>query len=67
MMSLDSGPTDDTTGAALCRDCGTYVSKRFARVFGDNEHRVYGCPSCSTFRERSEGGATDSDAKRWWY
>lgn len=67
MMPLDSAPTDDATSAPLCRDCGAYVSKQFARVFGDNAHRVYGCPSCSTFRERSEGGASESDSKPWWY
>jgi hypothetical protein len=38
-----------------------YVSKGFARVFGDNQDRVDGCPACTTFRERSEGAVTPDD------
>jgi hypothetical protein len=32
---------------ATCENCGTTVSDRFAKVLGDNEDRVRGCPSCS--------------------
>jgi predicted SprT family Zn-dependent metalloprotease len=30
-----------------CETCDEHVSKRFRRVFGDTEGRVYACPSCS--------------------
>lgn len=40
-----------------CLGCGAFVTDRFARVFGDNDNRVYGCPECSTERELY-GGAT---------
>jgi len=30
-----------------CRNCGAPVTKQFARVFGDNRHRVFACLNCS--------------------
>jgi len=43
---------------ARCRNCGTFVSQQFARVFGDNEDAVHRCIECSnrsTLRN-GEGG-----------
>jgi len=44
-----------------CRNCGSHVTKRFARVFGDNSDIPHACPECSTNvdleREASNAGA----------
>ncbi|WP_135536978.1 DUF7563 family protein [Halostella pelagica] len=42
-----------------CRNCGAYVSNQFARVFGNNQNRVYACLDCSTTRDLREGVATE--------
>lgn len=41
---------------ARCQNCGAFVSARFARVFGDNDDRVYGCRECMTTTELFAGG-----------
>jgi protein-arginine kinase activator protein McsA len=30
-----------------CQNCHEPVTAQFARVFGDNEGRVFGCPQCN--------------------
>lgn len=30
-----------------CRNCGTRVTEDFARVFGDNDGRVFHCHECT--------------------
>ena len=42
-----------------CQNCGEYVTDQFAKVFGNNEDRVYACLDCSTTRALREGVATD--------
>ena len=43
-----------------CQNCGTSVSSKFGRVFGDNDDKVYACPECSSrgrgIRERLVAG-----------
>jgi DNA-directed RNA polymerase subunit RPC12/RpoP len=39
--------TESRTAHHTCEGCDGYVSAQFARVFGDNEDRVYACPACS--------------------
>jgi hypothetical protein len=34
-----------------CGHCGAFVTPRFARVFGDNDDQVHGCPACTTLAE----------------
>lgn len=46
-----------------CLNCGRHVTLRFARVLGDNENRVHGCPHCYGFRELSDGEAASSDGR----
>ena len=46
---------------AECRGCGSYVSTEFARVFGDNEDEVFGCPQCVPFSALMEGGGAAPD------
>lgn len=38
-----------------CNDCGTFVTPRFARVFGDNADDVYGCRNCKPVVELVDG------------
>jgi len=40
-----------------CLDCGGHVTEQFARVFGDRDDVIHGCPECSTFAELQRGGA----------
>ncbi len=35
-----------------CQNCGGHVSRQFARVLGDNDDVVHGCPDCSTTSDR---------------
>lgn len=43
-----------------CNNCNSYVTPRFARVFGDNTNTVHACITCSTLHElrEGEGGTT---------
>lgn len=35
---------------ASCDNCGTFVTPDYARVFGDNDDVVHGCPECMALR-----------------
>lgn len=41
--------------ATRCSNCGRHVTGRFARVMGDNDNEVFGCPRCSGYRELTSG------------
>lgn len=45
-----------------CENCGSSVSDQFARVFGDNENRIHGCPFCESLTACKEGCAADPDS-----
>lgn len=32
----------------VCNDCGSHVSERFAKVMGNNNNQVWGCPNCGS-------------------
>ena len=38
-----------------CINCGSKVTQRFARVFGDNEDDIHGCPECCGLNELCDG------------
>ena len=40
-----------------CTRCGAFVTSAFARVFGDNDDRVHGCPECLQSRDLEDGGS----------
>lgn len=44
-----------------CRNCGSYVTESFARVFGDNDDHVYACLECSTMRALRTGSGVLHD------
>jgi len=50
-----------TGTAPHCNVCGSAVSHRFTKIFGDNQDEVYGCLDCSTKRVLHSGGAASSD------
>jgi hypothetical protein len=41
-----------------CNNCGSFITTKFARVFGDNRHSVDGCVSCLTAAELTAGEAS---------
>jgi len=41
-------------GRTECKNCGAFVTKQFARVFGDNRNRVHACIECSTLASLRE-------------
>lgn len=46
-----------------CNDCGSAVTASFARVFGDREGIVSGCPHCTDAdRPARAGGELDAEA-----
>ncbi|WP_247010599.1 DUF7563 family protein [Halorientalis litorea] len=44
-----------------CRNCGSYVTESFTRVFGDNDDNVYACLECSTMRALRTGSGVLHD------
>lgn len=37
------------------KQCGSFVTADFVRVFGNNHDRVYGCPDYTTYADLIEG------------
>lgn len=52
----------DTGTRTRCGNCDKTVSQQFARVFGDNENTIFGCPSCRSYRELKDGAVRDGDS-----
>lgn len=46
-------------GRTSCQNCGAYVTRTFARVFGDNRDVVHACVECSTMRALRDGSAVE--------
>lgn len=50
----------ETYQMATCENCGSFVTNRFVRVFGNGDNQVFACLNCSTNTELIEGfGAID--------
>ncbi len=43
-------PVGDEKTAPTCRNCGSQVTRQFARVFGDNQDVPHACPECAPNR-----------------
>ena len=52
-MSIES----DELATNRCRNCGSFVTRDFARVFGNNHDEVFGCLDCMTATDVKKGGA----------
>lgn len=48
---------DGTVAENRCQNCGSFVTRDFARVFGNNRNEVFGCLDCMTATEVKKGGA----------
>lgn len=48
MHSLPGEGDAPEAGTNRCRNCGAFVTARFARVFGDNRDVVHECPECAS-------------------
>jgi uncharacterized Zn finger protein len=46
-----------TTSGVACEHCGIEHTRRFVRVFGDNDGRLHRCPACDTTRRLRNGSA----------
>jgi len=44
-----------------CRNCDAHVTEQFARVLGDNEDDVHGCPECTPQTDIYDGAAAQTD------
>ncbi|UIP01521.1 hypothetical protein Hbl1158_15405 (plasmid) [Halobaculum sp. CBA1158] len=47
-----------------CVTCGSHVTERFARVFGDNRDVVRRCIACSRAADLDESGDPEEGAAR---
>jgi len=45
------------TGQNRCQNCNSFISFRFARVFGNNDDQVDGCLHCANLRVLRNGEA----------
>ncbi|WP_101298276.1 DUF7563 family protein [Halegenticoccus soli] len=60
-----SSRTNSGAGAqSTCKNCGAFVTRRFARVYGNNADEVYGCLNCQRARDLREGNHLDARHKR---
>lgn len=48
---------------SVCEGCGAVHSDAYARVFGDSENVLHGCPDCQTRVYRSRGGTAGVEIK----
>ncbi len=56
---------DNKTAETQCRNCGSFVTPQFTRVFGNNQNVVFGCFECMTATDVKRGSANDpEDAAR---
>lgn len=47
-----------------CNRCDGYVSRDYARVFGDNHDDVTSCPDCPPERADSDGGREEGSERK---
>ncbi|WP_423744766.1 hypothetical protein V5735_01605 (plasmid) [Haladaptatus sp. SPP-AMP-3] len=43
-----------------CDNCEAHITRRFQRVFGNEDGEVFGCPRCTTGSDLFEGKATEA-------
>jgi hypothetical protein len=44
-----------------CQNCNSYISFRFARVFGNNDDKVHACINCTNLNALRDGNAGLTD------
>ncbi len=60
--SSSSSSSSGARGETRCQSCGSFVTARFARVFGNNHDEVFGCLECETATAVKQGAARAPDA-----
>ncbi|WP_233274872.1 DUF7563 family protein [Haladaptatus cibarius] len=60
-MSASRNVDDSTMADTQCRNCGSFVTPQFTRVFGNNQNEVFGCFECMTATEVKRGRANHPD------
>ena len=63
MSSDPSVRPSSQPGENRCRNCGSFVTRDFARVFGNNYNEVFGCLECMSATNVKRGGARSKDAE----
>ncbi|WP_456071295.1 DUF7563 family protein [Haladaptatus caseinilyticus] len=62
-MSTDLSETrsvdDSKTADTRCRNCGSFVTPQFTRVFGNNQNQIFGCFECMTATDVKQGNANN--------
>ncbi|WP_225306780.1 DUF7563 family protein [Haloarcula hispanica] len=62
-----SGDTPDSTTqpeAKTCQNCGSHVSRKFRRIFGDRENVAHRCYDCDSNTRLYRGSAAGKDVDR---
>jgi hypothetical protein len=47
-----------------CNNCDAFVTRDFARVFGENDDEVYGCLDCVGATGVKNGAAKEGESRR---
>lgn len=55
---------NDTETQSQCRNCGSFVTPQFARVYGNNDDEVHGCLRCQRARDLRAGNHLSPEHKR---
>ncbi len=58
MTTTDNPLTENATKTEnRCQSCGAFVTRDFARVFGNNNGQVFGCLECMSATDVKKGKA----------
>ncbi|MGB9931124.1 DUF7563 family protein [Haloarcula amylolytica] len=51
-------------GTKTCQNCGSHVSRKFRRIFGDRENVAHRCYDCDSNTRLYRGSAAEKDVDR---
>lgn len=57
-LDRDRNAGTDPGRRRKCHNCESFISRKFARVFGDNDDRAHACIECSTLHSLRDGEAS---------
>ena len=55
---------ESTYSDRRCRNCGSFITPEFGRVFGNNDDEVFGCFHCLSATAVKNGAARDEQSAR---
>ena len=47
---------------AHCRNCGSWVTSDYVRVFGEDRETLHACPDCTTAKALARGAGADPES-----